>query len=213
MMTNAYQEIFLNKAMTTIGDIFDCAVNDMQMSGSEFVKLFVNSTACKKLEQGDSSYLVGKSGMEIALEVVKEMTGKQPSVKMGMHFGRSAEYWTGWTVCYYQWKSNRTYAEIFRAVSFEEFLELYPTLHEADVTKAAEVLEQRVREVYPDTNLKRIRMAYGCSQSRLAALSGVSLRSIQMYEQRKKDINRAQAESVYRLAKALGCHVEDLLEK
>lgn len=32
-------------------------------------------------------------------------------------------------------------------------------------------------------------------------------------EQRNKDINRAQAESVYRLAKALGCHVEDLLEK
>ena len=43
-------------------------------------------------------------------------------------------------------------------------------------------------------------------------MSGVSLRSIQMYEQRNKDINKAQAESLYCLAKALGCTMEDLLE-
>ena len=44
-------------------------------------------------------------------------------------------------------------------------------------------------------------------------MSGVSLRSIQMYEQRNKDINKAQSESLYRLAKALGCTMEDLLEE
>lgn len=105
------------------------------------------------------------------------------------------------------------YAEIFQAVSLEEMLSLYPTLHEADVSKFAEVLDTRIRERYPETKLKRVRMAYGCSQKQLAELSGVSLRSIQMYEQRNKDINRAQVESVYRLAKALGCQIEDLLEK
>ena len=66
---------------------------------------------------------------------------------------------------------------------------------------------------YPDTNLKRIRTIYGCSQKKLAEMSGVSLRSIQMYEQRNKDINKAQSESLYRLAKALGCKMEDLLEE
>ncbi len=43
-------------------------------------------------------------------------------------------------------------------------------------------------------------------------MSGVSLRSIQMYEQRQKDINKAQSDSIYRLAKSLGCTMEDLLE-
>lgn len=43
--------------------------------------------------------------------------------------------------------------------------------------------------------------------------SGVSLRSIQMYEQRNKNINRASGESLYRLSKVLGCTVEDLIEK
>ena len=65
---------------------------------------------------------------------------------------------------------------------------------------------------FSETNLKRIRLIYGCSQRELAEMSGVSLRSIQTYEQRNKDINKAQAESLYCLAKALGCTMEDLLE-
>ena len=65
---------------------------------------------------------------------------------------------------------------------------------------------------YSETNLKRIRTAYGCSQRELAEMSNVSLRSIQMYEQRKKDINKAQSDSLFRLSKALGCTMEELLE-
>lgn len=56
-------------------------------------------------------------------------------------------------------------------------------------------------------------MAYGCTQSELAKRSGVSPRSIQMYERRNKDINKASAESTYRISKVLGCPMEDLLEE
>ena len=69
------------------------------------------------------------------------------------------------------------------------------------------------REFFTDTNLKRIRTAYGCTQAELAKRSQVSLRSIQMYEQRNKDINKASAETVLRLSRVLGCTMEDLLEK
>lgn len=62
------------------------------------------------------------------------------------------------------------------------------------------------------TNLARMRRARGLSQTGLAQKSGVSLRSIQQYEQRKKDISHAQARSVLSLAKALGCTMEELLE-
>ena len=64
-----------------------------------------------------------------------------------------------------------------------------------------------------ETKLKCIRMAKGYSQKQLAELSGVSLRSIQMYEQRRKDINKAQSDSLYHLAKSLDCKMEDLLEE
>ncbi len=62
------------------------------------------------------------------------------------------------------------------------------------------------------TNLKRIRLECGLSQSHLAALSEVSLRTIQQYEQRQKNINKAQVDSVIRLAAILHCNPDDLLE-
>ena len=51
------------------------------------------------------------------------------------------------------------------------------------------------------------------SQAELAKASGVSLRSIQMYEQRVNDIDKAQAQTVYKLSRVIGCEMEDLLEK
>ena len=61
-------------------------------------------------------------------------------------------------------------------------------------------------------HLKRLRTASGLSQSQLAQASGVALRMIQAYEQGTKDINRAEGLSIYHLAQALSCTVEDLLE-
>lgn len=62
------------------------------------------------------------------------------------------------------------------------------------------------------TNLKKIREATGLSQAKLAERSGVNVRMIQHYEQGAKDINAAAALTVYRLAQALDCTVEELLE-
>lgn len=60
--------------------------------------------------------------------------------------------------------------------------------------------------------LKTKRTEVGLSQSGLAKCSGVNVRLIQDYEQGHKDINKAAAVTVYRLAKALGCSVEELIE-
>ena len=128
-------------------------------------------------------------------------------------FDRSKEYWIGWAIAYYQWYSGRKYSELFKAITFAELQKLYDTLHEADISKFVDVVDERIRFIFADTNLKRIRTAYGCTQSELAEKSGVSLRSVQMYEQRNKDINKASVETVYRLSKVLGCAIEDLIEK
>ena len=61
-------------------------------------------------------------------------------------------------------------------------------------------------------NLKRYRSEAGISQSKLSELSGVNLQMIQKYELGIKDINKAQGETLYKLAQALNCKVEDLLE-
>ena len=90
---------------------------------------------------------------------------------------------------------------------------MYYTLHEADITKFVDIVDSKLKEYFPETNLKRIRTTYGFTQAELAKRSDVSLRSIQMYEQRNKNINKASADTMYSLAKALGCTMEDLIER
>ena len=212
-MTHAYREIYLNKAQAVLGDAFDYAVNTCGIPGESFVKLFLASTISRRMENGEPAYLAGKSGIEIVAEIVAETMGRELICAPEEHLGRSKEYWIGWAVAYYHWYSGRRYSEIFKAVTFADLQQMYYTLHEADISKFADVVDERIKLTFPDTNLKRIRTAYGCTQAELAERSSVSLRSIQMYEQRNKDINKASAETVYRLAKVLGCSVEDLIEK
>ena len=211
-MTRAYQEIYLSKAQSVLGDAFDYAVNTCNISGDDFTKLFMASTASRRMENGEPSLLAGKSGIEIAVDVVRETTGKKIDTPPQEHFGRSKEYWAGWAIAYYQWFSARKYNDIFKAIPFDDLQKMYYTLHEADISKFVDIADKRIKEHFNDTNLKRIRAAYGCSQAKLAKLSGVSLRSIQMYEQRKKNINKGSADALYNIAKVLGCTMEDLLE-
>ena len=213
MTIHAYQEIYLSKAQATLGDAFDYAVNTCGIAGGDFAKLFIISSVSKRMENGEAAYLVGKSGIEIVMEIIAETKGQELQPEQEEHFGRSVEYWIGWAVAYYQWYSGRKYSDIFKVVTFEELQKMYYTLHEADITKFADIMASRMKESFPETALKRFRTAYGCTQAELAARSGVSLRSIQMYEQRNKDINKASADTMYRLAKVLGCTMEDLVEK
>ena len=213
MTTRAYREIYLSKAQSALGLAFDYAVNDCRIPGADFVQLFSASSISRRMENGEPAVLAGKSGVEIAIDVILETTGRQPEATPSERIERSAEYWIGWAVAYYQWYSSRSFGDIFKALPFDDLRKMYYTLHEADITKFVDIADARVREYFKDTNLKRIRTAYGCSQAELAKLSGVSLRSIQMYEQRRKDINKASAEALFAIAKALGCSIEDLIEK
>lgn len=61
--------------------------------------------------------------------------------------------------------------------------------------------------------LKEYRIKRELSQSELSKLSGVSLRMIQFYESGFKNINHAHADTVCRLAAALNCNMEDLIER
>ena len=213
MMTRAYREIYLSKAQRALGDAFDYAVNSCGIPGADFVKLFIASDVSRRMENGEPSLIAGKSGIEIACDVVLDTMGKSLDAVPRGNMLRTKEYWIGWVVAYYQWYSSRSYAEIFKALSFDDLKGMYGVLHEADISKFTEIADERVREYFRDTNLKRIRTAYGFTQSALAERSGVTLRSIQMYEQRRKDINKANAGSLYRIARVLGCAMEDLLEK
>lgn len=212
-MIHAYQEIYLNSIQSVLGEAFDYAINECNINGTDFIKLFLTSDASKKIEKGDCTYLVGKSGIELAIEIIQSTTGNDAFSEANDTFHRTAEYWIGYVIAYYQWYSSRTFSNIFYVFSYLDLKNMYQTLHEADISKFVDIADKRIKETMSETNLKHIRKLYGISQSKLAKYSTVSLRSIQMYEQRNKDINKASGETLYNLSKVLGCSMEDLLEK
>ena len=63
------------------------------------------------------------------------------------------------------------------------------------------------------SKLAHIRQENGLSQSQLADKSGVNRSLIQFYEQGVRDINKAQGQTLKKIAQALGCAMEDLIDQ
>ena len=209
---SAYPETLLPNARSQLADAADYAVVDLGVPIDEFFSLFAASDWARRIERGDRSTVLGISGIELAQNILAEKTGAREFKTARESLRRTKAYWTGWILAYYQWESNRTFREILRALPASTIEQMYGVYHEAPEERFAATADEILREKIPETRLKRVRSAYGCSQSRLSEMSGVGLRSIQMYEQRRKDINKAEAKSVLRLARALGCEIEDIME-
>ena len=45
---------------------------------------------------------------------------------------------------------------------------MYYALHEVGITKSLDIADEKIREQFKDTNLKRIRSSSGCTQAELA---------------------------------------------
>lgn len=129
-----------------------------------------------------------------------------------MYIDKSPEYWCGWILAYYQWMTGKSFKEIYQTATIKKIIELYPTMHEADVTRFISYMNKLKKQKFPQTKLKRIRENLGISQRELEDLSGVSIRQIQLFEQRQRDINKTQAGTLLKFAKALHCDMEDLME-
>lgn len=63
-----------------------------------------------------------------------------------------------------------------------------------------------------ETTLKTVRKEKGLTQRGLAEATGISLRTLQHYEQGSKDLNMAAAITVYAIAEALQVRMEELLD-
>jgi len=212
-MIRAYDKVYLDKARTALGRMLDFAVYDLKYDLTEFFDLFLSSGVAARFEQGDYSVIVGISGVELAHKVLVESSINVTRVKPNYTADRSAEYWAGWALAYYQWETALEFAEIIRSVPIKDIVNLYYPYHEMDIRQFCEKMNELYRAVNPETNLKLLRKNAGLSQRELAEQSGVPLRTIQQYEQRQRNINKAQAEYLVMMAKVLCCDVDDLLEK
>ena len=106
----------------------------------------------------------------------------------------------------------RPFIKINKAVPIRNVIDMYDVYHEMDIMHFVDAVNAYWNVCYDETNLKRIRKLAGLSQRELAELSGVSIRQLQLFEQRQRDINRTKAIDLVKLARVLGCKAEDLLQ-
>jgi len=201
--------------MNNLGDMFDYAINDCKYGAEEFFTHFIVSGVASAFEKGNPKYVAGLSGPELASAVIFRTYKQWPDILPSEDIDKSAEYWAGWILAYYQWYTSHRFDYLRRnGLNIERVLSMYPTLHEADVTKFVNVANNIIEKDSTSgvSNLQRIRKASGMTQRKLAESSGAALRMIQLYEQRRQDINKAQAATLLRIANVLGCEVADLLD-
>lgn len=212
-MKTAYSEAYLREAMTNMGEMIDYIANDCRADRNEFFRLFTSSGLAEEFECGNPKYVAGMSGAELAWETWRIMGIRAAYPDVGLRFCRTADYWEGWILAYTQWKLNLSYRKIMTVLSFSELDAMYPRFHEMPEDRFVENLQLMLEQSESrETKLAQFRRLRAYSQKMLAEKSGVSLRAIQQYEQRQKNINKAAAEAVAALAECLECRVEDLLE-
>ena len=207
MATHAYPEVYVANAMTTLGTMLDYAVNYRGEHIDYFFRTFINMGFALQFEIGNPDVITGKSGVELYRMIKCDYTTPMPEY---LSFNRTPVFWVGWSLAYTQWYTGRAFREISETIPLSEMMNWYPTLHEADLMRFVEAIESRFEQ--KKSNLQRIREKVGLSQTQLSNLSGVTVRSIQMYEQKQNNIGNAQYNHLCALANALMCRPEDLMD-
>lgn len=204
---NAYSDLYISDAQDWLGEYFETSIYVLNIDLKEAWKRFILSQYSLSFGSGDPFTILGKSGTEVAFELCGKRVDSLPFI-----YDRPPEYWLGWALAYYQWEKNIPFAYIARSVDIEVILSMYKKYHEMDISHFVNEID-RLRHLHKqNTNLKRIRMSRGLNQKELAEITSIPIRTIQQYEQRQKNINKAQANYIFLLAQALSCSPKDLLE-
>lgn len=211
-MISAYNRIYLPQARETLGAMLDYAVWNCKIECDRFFSLFVASGLADRFGHGDPKLVAGKSGVELTWDVLTKTGYATDLPKPRYNLNRSKTFWTGWAFAHCQWATSLSFRALAKHLPPSRFKGLYSPYHERDERALVEKVIQLYRAAKPESNLKIQRQLRGLSQSELAELSEVPLRTLQQYEQRQKDILKANVAYAVSLSHVLGCSVEDILD-
>lgn len=230
-MIRAYSELISERACDSLGRMLDFAVRSLHMDAGTAMDLFVASRCADLFGRGDIRLICGMSGIELAYEVLERSGLAYERTVPRRTTSLSNEYWCGYALALMQYDSCAGFEAVlsqftpssiiseFSKLRLSKLDSLPLTISEAD--KAAEMLDLghsfaedmciRLRHASAGEALKNMRKKNKLSQSELAVLSGIPVRTIQQYEQGRKDIRRARAEYIIALSRVLNCDPVRLL--
>ena len=211
-MIRAYNELYLSDARKRLANSYDYAVHTLGYTIEDYHMMFIKTGIAEKFGHGNVLILSGISGIELTQRVVEAYTGACKFVDRIYSSGKSPEYWVGWALAYYQWYSACPFDILQSEVPVSSILLMYDKYHEMDIMHFVDRMDHIRQQNRLLSYLRLYREKSGLSQSELAKITNIPVRTIQQYEQKQKSINHARAEYVLSLANALNVEPVRLME-
>ena len=142
-MTPAYIELYLADASLALGSMLESAVYLFGVELLTFWRLFLDSPVSDDFGHGLSGTVSGKSGWELAAEILDNAGVGFSREKQSGVIGRSREFWVGWALAQYQWHSGLTFREIESFAPLKDLLLMYSPYHEMGIDQFIEAIERR----------------------------------------------------------------------
>lgn len=212
MEIRAYPEEYLDDAQNTLGNMFDFAMNSCGLDGDEFFHMFLASGTASQFEHGNPKYLSGMTGAEIVKEIVYQQKEIELMAPEEYFLDKSPEYWCGWILAYYQWRTCRSFKKIYQIVSISEILNMYPTHHEADEEHFVDAVNQIYLKKHAKTYFQERLSILGLNAELISKQSGISSSIIKELQNDSFKIKEITALELFKLSLALGCTMDDLME-
>lgn len=207
-MKNSKRRLVIT-AIELVAEMFEYAKCYYKLDCGKFFTLLNSSYISDKIYKLDMIYVYGKS----SIELVSEICGTQ-GIKISKSKGKTlinpSYYWLGIIVASYCFGKSISFKEFEERININDLLKLYGVMHEAPQMRMIDEIDSILSR--QESSLARIRRTKNISQKELSIMSNVSLRSIQMYEQRQKSISKASFETIRNLAKSLSVDIDELYD-
>lgn len=140
---HAYSSLYIDEVMGNVGELFQYADIEFEVTLEELLKLWIPSIYCKGIEDGRAHFMVGMTGREVAMELFKVEDTRlkwAPALE---------EYWIGWASAYLQWYCNISFERLYELVPISRFRLMYPAYHCMDLSHL-EIFAKEEILVHPD---------------------------------------------------------------
>jgi len=202
-MVYAYEEKHLTTIAEIVGDIFRKATCIEDFEIDRFAQEFAKSEVAHAIEYGDLDYLISE---EIEDDIAS-LICSEPN-KEYCEDTNSREYWVGYILVFIQRAVRRNFKEIFALYLCSRLLKDYDTYGDMDPIEMVKKIKQYISM---GNKLKQFREKKKMTQQELSSTSNVTVKNIKAYEDGTVDISKAQGDTLFRLSRALGCTIEELL--
>ena len=123
MMTLAYDKIYLDDVMITLGEFFGYATSKENLE--DLGNKFLSSKVAYEFDKGNPRYLNLPSHI-----LYQEVTNQALNINHSNSFDKTPFYWVGYSLAYFHWYSGLSFEEILSKLSLGKIYEInYKNTH------------------------------------------------------------------------------------